>query len=179
MCGGGGGVVVNRGGYIVAEGRHTALTYITSGRETSEQKKKKSPRGNKGRAYYVTLRDAGSPLLRGAICRVALAVSLFSLLLWGSVLNPIAKQRAPNNIRREHHVHVITVRRLKDPHALLTRSIPVMPSYRTLVTAPAPLREAGAASAIYSGSRAILNSSAQKPARKTVTVAQLSSFAVS
>lgn len=88
----------------------------------------------------MTLRDAGSPLLRGAICRVALAVSLFSLLLWGSVLNPIAKQRAPNNIRREHHVHVITVRRLKDPHALLTRSIAAMPSYRTLVTAPAPLK---------------------------------------
>lgn len=43
MCGG--GVVVNRGGYIVAEGRHTALTYITSGRETSEQKKKKKVRG--------------------------------------------------------------------------------------------------------------------------------------
>lgn len=76
MCSGGGGVVVNRGGYIVAEGRHTALTYITSGRETSEQKKE-SPRGNEGRAYYVTLRDAGSPLLRGAICRVALAVFLF------------------------------------------------------------------------------------------------------
>lgn len=49
MCG-------TQGGYIVAVGRHTALTYITSGRETSE--KKKSPRETKDIAHvgrYATL----------------------------------------------------------------------------------------------------------------------------
>lgn len=130
-----------------------------------------------------------------AICRVAPAVSsLFSLLLRGGGVLFLTLSR-----NKEHRTTLcaytmcmyITVRRLKDPRALLlTRCIAVVPFYRILELPPVLplgsrtwcLHRTHVASAIYSDSRAeprVVWRRSLRDARhgKPITVAQLFSLA--
>lgn len=160
-------------------------------------KKKKKSAGNEGRCTYGTLRDTGGPPF--SACQRAPSVAwrrqsppFFPSSFGGVLFLTLSRNKEHRTTLCAYTMCMyITVRRLKDPRALLlTRCIAVVPFYRILELPPVLplgsrtwcLHRTHVASAIYSDSRAeprVVWRRSLRDARhgKPITVAQLFSLA--